>query len=313
MSPQTVKHVAIVGTGMIGAAMATLFTGNGIKTTMVAINNPAAGRQRYDANMQDLVDKGLVTDAQADICRRYLNVTRDFAAIEDAEVVLECVVEKLELKYEIYAKIEAACTRLCAIASTTSAISADDLCQKLADKSKLLVAHPYNPAHLVPCIEIVPSCESAPEAMACVEELFRRVGHAPVVMQKSAPGFIANRLQHALFREAAYMVEAGIASPETIDEALRTSFMPRYTSIGIFEHFDYAGLDMIVSIEDYLFPTLCNADKTQDLVRRHYEKGELGYKTGQGVYDWSKKDVEDFRSRSIQPYLRYFNWALPEA
>jgi len=130
-------------------------------------------------------------------------------------------------------------------------------------------------------------------------------------MKKSAPGFIANRLQHALYREAVYMVEAGITTPEAIDRALQTSFAPRYTSIGIFEHFDYAGLDMIVSIEDYLFPTLCNADKTQDLIRDRYESGDLGFKTGQGVYDWGAKDADDFRRRTSEPYFRFFNWALP--
>lgn len=131
-------------------------------------------------------------------------------------------------------------------------------------------------------------------------------------MQKSIPGFIANRLQHALYREAVYMVEQGIATPEAIDRTLKTSFAPRYTSIGIFEHFDYAGLDMIMSIEDYLFPTLCNADKTQDTIRRLNESGDLGFKTLKGVYDWSTKDVEDFRKRSSEPYLQFFNWTLQE-
>ena len=131
-------------------------------------------------------------------------------------------------------------------------------------KERLAVAHPYNPPHLVPCVEIVPSEYTSPETMQFIEAFLRSVGREPVMMQKEAPGFIANRLQHALFREAVYMVEAGIASPEAIDQALRTSFAPRYTSIGIFEHFDYAGLDMIISIEDYLFRLCAMPEKHRD-------------------------------------------------
>ena len=108
------------------------------------------------------------------------------------------------------------------------------------------------------------------------------------------------------------MVEQGIATPEDIDKTLKYSFIPRYTSIGIFEHFDYAGLDMIVSIDDYLFPDLSNADKTQDYIRSRFEKGDLGQKTGLGVYDWSKVDMEAFRMKAAKPYFEFFNWSLPE-
>ena len=97
------------------------------------------------------------------------------------------------------------------------------------------------------------------------------------------------------------IVEQSNATQEDIEKTLMYSFEPRYTSIGIFEHFDYAGLDMIVSIDDYLFPDLSNAAKTQDFIRSKYEAGNLGQKTGQGVYDWSKVDMEDFRRRAAKP------------
>ena len=147
------------------------------------------------------------------------------------------------------------------------------------------MAHPWNPPHLVPCVEVVKSRFTSDQALKVIVEVLESAGRAPIVMKKSAPGFVANRLQHALYREAAYMVEQGIATPEDIDRSLRTSFIPRYTSIGIFEHFDFAGLDMIMSIHKYLYPTLCNAQEPQDLVRIPFEQGNLGYKTGKGVLD----------------------------
>ena len=179
-------------------------------------------------------------------------------------------------------------------------------------KDKLLVAHPWNPPHLVPFVEIVKGELTSDDSLKILVETLESTGRKVAVLNKSVPGFIANRLQHALYREAVYMVEQGITTPEDIDMALKYSFVPRYTSIGIFEHFDYAGLDMVLSIEDYLFPTLCNADKTQDLVRDLYEAGNLGVKTGLGVYDWSKTDIVEFRKRASKPYWTFFNWDLPE-
>jgi len=310
---KTVNHIAIIGTGMIGASMAVLFTGNGYRTTMLAINDQEAqaGIARYEDYYKDLVAKQLVTEEQAEICRKYLIVTQSYADLATADFILESVVEKLEVKHSVYKHIEENCRQFKALASSTSAISADDLCEGVTAKDRLAVAHPYNPPHLVPCIEIVKSRHTSEEALTLIDALFRSVGREPVSMLKSAPGFIANRLQHALYREAVYMVEESIATPEAIDQALMTSFAPRYTSIGIFEHFDYAGLDMVKSIEDYLFPTLCNAPTTQNLVLERYTRNDLGFKTGKGVYDWSQKDADNFRKRSSEPYFRFFNWSLP--
>jgi 3-hydroxybutyryl-CoA dehydrogenase len=311
MKSGDIKQVAVVGSGMIGASLAALFTGNGYRTTMCAISDAEAGLARYSRCYQDLIEKGLVTERQAEICRRCLSVTRDLADIAEADFIIECVVENLEIKHGVYGRIEAHCKRFKVIASTTSAISADDLCGGLKAKEKLIVAHPFNPPHLVPCVEIAPSAETAPETLKIAEDFFLSVGRDPIVMKKGAPGFVANRLQHALFRECVHLVESGVATPEMVDRALKSSFVPRYTAVGIFEHFDYAGLDMMCEVEEYLFPTLCDAKGAQDLIRKPYEAGDLGFKTGKGVYDWSKIDIEDFRKRSTAPYLRFFNWSLP--
>ena len=131
-------------------------------------------------------------------------------------------------------------------------------------------------------------------------------------MNKPAPGFIANRLQHALYREAVFMVENGICGPEDIDKCIRSSWGPRYTSIGLFEHFDYSGLDLIASIHQYLYPDLCCDTTVQPLIQECVERGDLGYKTGTGVYDWTQRDMDAFRKKASDPYLKFFNWKLPK-
>ena len=298
---------------MIGAGLAVLFTGNGYPVTMMALDDAhaEAGKRLYDHYFKDLVSLGLVTRKQATACARLFSSTKDYASIAGTDLVFECVKERLDAKEKVYNLVEKHCTRFQALASTTSAISADDLAKTMTQKDKILVAHPWNPPHLVPCVELVPGADTSGEAVRITYDVLESAGRKVVVMKKAAPGFIGNRLQHALYREAVHMVESGIATPEDIDKTLKYSFIPRYTSIGIFEHFDYAGLDMVTSIEDYLFPDLCNADRTQDLVRSRLEAGNLGQKTGSGVYDWKDVDMDEFRIRAAKPYFAFFNWKLP--
>lgn len=315
MKMDSVQKVAIIGTGMIGASLATLFTGHGYKTLMLAINDKeaAGGLDRYRTNFADLKAEGLVTDKQIAACEQLLQITQSYDDLADADFVYECVFENKDVKYEIYGKLDACLTRVRGISSTSSAMDTNLLCQGFTRlRDKFAVAHPWNPPHLVPCVEIVKGTETSDEALAFICEFLESCGRAPVVMNRSVPGFVANRLQHALYREAAYMVEQGIASPQDIDRALQTSFVPRYTAVGIFEHFDYAGLDMIKSIEETLYHDLCDTKVPHDLVLDHYNKGELGYKTGSGVLDWHDVDIDAYRKRAAAPYLKFFNWSLPE-
>lgn len=305
------KKVAIIGKGMIGISLAVLFTGNGIPTVVLA-KNSEVGLEKYRTYYQDLVSQGLVTPAQAAACEKRLSFTENYADLSDINVVIECVTEKLEVKYEVYQQIEAHCPHLKAIASTTSAISPANLAKGMQQPEKIMVAHPYNPPHLVPCVELVKNDFTAQEALDAVTELLEYCGREVCKMNKPAPGFIANRLQHALYREAVYMVEQGICGPEDIDKCIRSSWGPRYTSIGLFDHFDYAGLDLIANIETYLYPDLCDTKTVHPSLQERLNRGDLGYKTGVGYYDWRNRDMDAFRKKTCDPYLRFFNWKLPE-
>jgi len=305
------NKVAIIGKGMIGISLAVLFTGNGIDTTVLA-KDEEIGREKYRAYYKDLIAQGLVTQRQAAACEKLLHFTADYADLADQKIVFECVVEKLDVKYEVYKQIEANCKQLEAVASTTSATSPADLAGGMTQKEKIMVAHPWNPPHLVPCVEVVKNDFTAQESLQAVINILEYCGREVALMNKPAPGFIGNRLQHALYREAVHMVEEGICGPEDIDKCIRSSWGPRYTSIGLFEHFDYAGLDMIVSIDDYLFPDLCNDTKAQPYIRERFDAGNLGYKTGTGVYDWRNRDMDAFRKKAGAPYLQFFNWKLPQ-
>lgn len=315
MKLNNVKHIGIVGTGMIGSSLAVLFTGNGYKTTLLAVdeNCVKSCKKKYDDFYKDLVKNNLVKPEQVAICEKYLNFTYDYDDLKDVDIVIECVVEIVDVKHGILGKIEKSCKNLQAIVSTTSALSANDLVKGLEHYAdKFMVAHPFNPPHVVPFVEVVKTADTSEAAVEFVIELFSAVGRKIVVLKKDVPGFIANRLQHALFREALYIVENGIASPKDVDIAAMYSFMPRYTSIGLFDHMDYSGLDLNKNIEEYLFSSLSNAAGAPDLVKDKVAAGNLGAKTGKGIYDWSKVDMNEFREKTSAPYLRFFDWDLPE-
>jgi len=315
MKIATINHISIIGTGMIGASMAALFTGNGYPTTMLAINDQEKdkGLKNYNTCFQDLIEKKLLTTEQAERCLKLLSFTLDYEDIAETDFIFECVFEKLDVKYSVYEQIEKHCKKFQALASSTSALTADDLAAGLThNKDKLVVAHPYNPPHLVPFVEIVKNSHTTDQAAKLVYDLLESTGRKAIIMNICSPGFVANRLQHALLREAIYMVEQGLATPRDIDKALMYSFAPRYTSVGLFEHQDAAGLDLVKNIEDYLLPTLSNANKAPEFINKLVREENLGMKTGKGIYDWPKEAQDDFRQRAAAPYLKYFNWDIPK-
>ena len=303
--------VAIIGKGMIGISLAALFNGNQIPVAVLA-KEEDVGRQRYRACYDYLVQQGLMTQSQAEKCETLLCFTQEYADIADVDIVFECVAEELTVKHEVYAKLEMHCKNLKAIASASSAYSPEDLAKHMHRKEILLVAHPWNPPHLVPCVEIVPNRQTSQQAVQAVVALLKAAKRKPVCMEKPAPGFIANRIQHAMTREALHMVAEGIAKPEDIDTAIKTSFAPRYTSIGLFEHMDNAGLDLAKNVQDYLFGQLGNENCANDFINEKVACGRLGVKTGAGVYEWTPERIADMRARAAKPYLAFFDWNLPK-
>lgn len=309
------KHkIGIAGSGMVGASMALLFTGNGYPTVIYAVDsdNAHAGIARYREYLEDLEERGLIDRRQAAVCESYLTVTTDYRDMAEAEFVFECVTERLEIKQAVYREIENHCPGLRCLASSTSALSAEELAEGMGCRGKMLVAHPWNPPHLVPLVELVGNSHTEEETVSYAKELLTDLGREVVVLSRPVKGFIGNRLQYAMLREAVYLAEQGIASPEDIDRAVQYSFAPRYTAIGLFEHFDNCGLDLAEQICGYLYPELCDAKEVQPAIAERCRNGENGIKSGKGIYDWKKRDVREFIRRTEEPYLKFFNWKLPE-
>ncbi|HLA80796.1 MAG TPA: 3-hydroxyacyl-CoA dehydrogenase NAD-binding domain-containing protein, partial [Thermoleophilia bacterium] len=285
----SVKHIGIIGAGMIGDSLAVLTTGHGYRTTVVARRAEMIPeyKKTYDEYFRQMMDQGLMPANQLGICEKYVKYSTDFSDLGDCEVIFECVPEVIDLKYEIFARIEAACPSIRAICSVSSSLVPDVLAEKATKyKDRIIVTHPFNPAHMVPFFELCGGAATDPAVLQFASRLLESLDRKPVILKKPAPGFVGNRLQFALWREALNLVESGIADPEDIDTCLNYSFCPRYTSIGIFEHFDNGDLTLNMHTCNSVFPWLSNTTEAPRAITDRVARGDLGAKTGIGFYDW---------------------------
>jgi len=315
MKLDSVKHIGIIGNGMIGDSMAVLTTGHGYKTTCLARNPDKIPTYKaaYDRYFQQMIDKGLMPPEQLSICEKYLSYTLDIKDLADCEVIYECVFEDIDLKHGIYANIEANCPNVKAICSVSSSYISDVLAEKATKyKDRIVVTHPFNPAHMVPFFELCGGECTAPGVLEFAKEVLESLDRKPVILKKPAPGFIGNRLQFALWREALNLVESGICDPRDVDTCLNYSFCPRYTAIGMYEHFDNGGLNLNIMTCNVVFPTLSNIDAAPPAITDRIARGDLGQKTGVGFYDWRDVDMDAYRERVNEPYWKFINWDMPK-
>ena len=305
-----IRSIAVIGTGLVASGMATLFIANGYDTKMLGISPEECGRglSLVRANLDDLVQAGVLPGHLPERFLKKLSFTLDYADLTDADFAVEAVFERAEVKHSVYRELEKVLSPDAVITSVTSAIPPDVLAEPLARKDRFLVAHPWNPPHLIPLVEAVRGKETSDGAVETLLSLYGGMGRKVVVLRKAAEGFIGNRLQHALYREALHLVEEGIASPEEIDQVMLSCLAPRFSSVGLLEYFDSCGLDLHYDVQSKLYPSLCAEAAPQKLVTDAIARGDLGMKTGRGLLEWDEEKKAALRRRKSEPFYRCFVW-----
>ena len=238
--PTPAPRAALVGAGSIGVAFALVFARAG---WAVRLYDPDADRLRLAgaellARCEDLARFGLLQEPAANVHGRVAAVTMLEAALDRADLVQECAPERIELKRDLFARLDAAAPPAALLASSSSALAASRFAAELPGRARCLVAHPGNPPYLLRVIEIVPAPFTAPESVSRAEALYRTAGLLPVRVQHEPEGFVFNRLQGALLREAYCLVRDGVASVEDIDTVMREGLGPRWSILGPFETVD---------------------------------------------------------------------------
>ncbi|MBN2031736.1 MAG: 3-hydroxyacyl-CoA dehydrogenase family protein, partial [Deltaproteobacteria bacterium] len=268
---------------------------------------------RIHKNMEVFLKLGKVKKSEIDECIGNIDLCDKLASVcKDVDFIIEAIEENLSAKLKVFEELEQNIDSNVIISSNTSAISITRLSEGLKQRHRFLGTHFWNPPHIIPCVEVIRGENTADTVFETVFNLMRAVGKEPVKVLKDIPGFLGNRLQHAMWREAISLAEKGIASPEDIDKVVKYGFGLRLPFIGPLETADLAGLDLSYDIHKYLFPFLENSSEPSQKLKKLVDEGLLGVKTGRGFYDWPQEKTTSVISKRDQLLLKIINMFLSQ-
>ncbi|UCC25543.1 MAG: 3-hydroxyacyl-CoA dehydrogenase family protein [Gemmatimonadales bacterium] len=283
-----IKYVTVLGAGTMGAGIAQVCASAGCRATLFDVDDDALeqGFDRIRRNLDKGLELGKLSSQEHHDSLNRLQGAHDLAfAVERADLVVEAVPEVLELKQRIFREVDAAAPPHAILATNTSSLSIAGISEAVADPSRVVGLHFFNPVHLMKLVEVVWGPRTSDAVRDAATDFVRRLGKEPVVV-KDSPGFASSRLGIVLGMEAIRMVEEGVAAPEDIDRAMELGYRH---PMGPLRLTDLVGLDVRLGIAQYLHETLgSEAFRPPDLLRRMVEEGKLGKKSGRGFYDWSE-------------------------
>ncbi len=289
----------------MGRGIAQVFASHGHKVWLMDVENRQLlqARDQIEASLNKMVDKGFKLQGDTNEILARINLTTNMAeACKSCDIAIEAVFEKLELKQKIFQNLDEFCPVNAILCSNTSVISITEIAKLAKNKERVIGTHWWNPPYLIPLVEVIRTADSSDSSCETVFNLLKRVGKHPIRVEKDVPGFVANRLQHALWREAFHLIDEGICDADTVDEAIAHGFGLRLPILGPVENSDMVGLDLVLSIHDYLLKHL-NADATpSSTIISRVKENHLGFKTNKGFKDWTDKEISQSREK-LENYL----------
>lgn len=284
--------IAVIGAGLMGHGIAQVFAlaGHDVTISDAVAQNLDTAKARVAANLRDLGDDESAVE-------RVRPVGELAAAVRDADYVVEAVSENLALKQKLFAEIERHVRPDTILASNTSVIPITSIMQGLDKRERALGTHWWNPPFLVPLVEVIETQWTSPQAVAFTMELHCAAGKQPAHVKKDVPGFIGNRLQHALWREAISLVERGICDAPTVDAVIKASFGRRLAVLGPLENADLVGTDLTLAIHDTVLPAIENRPGSSPYLQDLVADGKLGFKSGEGFRKWNAEEQAALRAK----------------
>lgn len=288
-------RIAVIGAGLMGHGIAQIFALHGHDVTIYDSfeANLKTVRERITANLRDLGDDPAAAERvtpQGDLA----------AAVRDADYVVEAVLEDLPLKQQLFAEIERHARADTILASNTSVIPITKIMEGLQRRERALGTHWWNPPYLVPLVEVIGTEWTSQAAIDWTMNLHKASGKTPVHVKKDVAGFVGNRLQHALWREAVALVEHGICDAETVDTVIKASFGRRLAVLGPLENADLVGTDLTLAIHRTVLPEIESRRGPSPYLEKLVADGKLGMKTGEGFRKWTPKQQAALRSQVTQ-------------
>ena len=314
MKADEVKTIAVIGAGLIGHSVAQEFALAGYDVNLNSRSDESLqrGLARIQDTLSGLTAIGVVTQDKAESVPSRIHTSVDLRkTVEAADVVIENVYEDLELKRRIFKEIDNWSPPRAILVSGTSTLSLTELASATRRPDRVVLANYANPPHLVPSVEVMRNQATSDETVATICELLTAVGKRPVVIQQEVPGFVANRLQMALTREALSLVQSGVVSPQDVDTIIKNGIGRRWAVAGVFEVWELAGWDLISEMASWLYPDLDASEDAPEILRDRIESGDLGVKSGKGFYDWTPESAEALRQRIAHALIEIAKWPEP--
>ena len=288
MEISIIKQIGVVGAGTMGTGTAQLFAQTGYEVTWYS-RSPSriqGALLQIRASQETLVRSGCLTKGEADAALDRIHPVAALNHLAPVGLVSESITENLEIKQELFGRLDQICSKETLLTTDTTGLSISGIADRVSHPGRFAGMHFFNPAHIIPAVEIIRGTETADSTCEVLMELMRHIGKHPVLVQKEIPGFVAARLQMAIIREALYLVEAGVASAADVDAAVKHGLGLRWALLGPLETADLGGLDVFNTVASYLNQELCDAKQSQKVLRDLVASGNLGAKSGSGFYDY---------------------------
>jgi len=288
-------RIAVIGAGLMGHGIAQVFALAGHDVTIYDSVQATldSAKARILTNLNDLGD-----DRKA--AERITPVAELAASVRDADYVVEAVLENLPLKQTLFAEIEQHVRPDTILSSNTSVIPITKIMEGLKRRERALGTHWWNPPFLVPLVEVIETQWTSPQVVDFTIKLHAAAGKKPAHVRKDVPGFIGNRLQHALWREAISLVENGICDAETVDNVIKSAFGRRLAVLGPLENADMVGTDLTLAIHQTVLPDIDGRPGPSPYLEKLVKDGKLGFKSGEGFRKWSPEQQQALRQKVLQ-------------
>ncbi|WP_455387831.1 3-hydroxyacyl-CoA dehydrogenase family protein [Petrachloros mirabilis] len=290
-----IDQVAVIGTGMMGPGIAAVVALAGYDVTLIGERPDWAedGVNKASLTMEQLLACELTTPAAVARAKRTLRGTADLdSAVQGVQLVIEAIFENLEVKQQMFERLDRLTPPETLLATNTSGLSVTAISARATHRDRIATTHFWMPAHLVPLVEVVMSPDTSEGTAQALLEFLRQCGKKPALVRKDLPGQLANRILQAMIREATNIVQEGVATPDDVDNAIKNGLGIRLPVWGILEHIDAVGLDMCLSIQNSVLPALNNEPHAVQLFADKVRQGDLGVKSGKGFYDWNTRDID---------------------
>ena len=301
-----IRTVLLAGSGVMGISFAQIFARNGYEVILYDISEDALKRAERElaSGLETQAEQGRFPAEEIPKILGRIKLTDEKRWFAEADFILEAIVEKMDIKHVFWEEVSALAKPEAILATNTSGLSVTEIARAVKDPARFAGMHWVNPPHLVPLVEVIAGEESSQEVVDEIFALAELIGQKPIRVYKDPPGFILNRLQYAVIREACNCVQQGYASIEDVDKVMKNGLGMRYACIGPFETMDLGNLETFFNVSSYMMKELSNDTGVPEILRKVYEEGKLGVKNGAGFYDYSGDKAEAAVKRRDTMFLQ---------